>query len=73
MNQTGDFLERSGINGVFGLGMDNISVPSILANKGLVANSFSMCFGRDGSGRIEFGDKGVPDQKITPFNLQQLR
>ncbi|KAL0375693.1 UNVERIFIED_CONTAM: Aspartyl protease family protein 1 [Sesamum calycinum] len=29
--------------------------------KGLTANSFSMCFGPDG-GRIEFGDKGTPDQ-----------
>ncbi|KAL7083942.1 hypothetical protein ACP275_14G193500 [Erythranthe tilingii] len=70
-NITGAFLDTAGINGVFGLGMDNISVPSILANKGVTANSFSMCFGRDGQGRIEFGDKGSPLQKITPFNLQK--
>ncbi|KAI3448622.1 hypothetical protein Pfo_005287 [Paulownia fortunei] len=69
--QTGDFLDGAAINGLFGLGMDNISVPSILADKGLAANSFSMCFGPDGLGRIDFGDKGSPDQKVTPFNLQQ--
>ncbi|GFP80669.1 aspartic proteinase-like protein 1 [Phtheirospermum japonicum] len=70
--QTGDFLDGAAINGLFGLGMDNISVPSILANNGLTANSFSMCFGPDGLGRINFGDKGSPAQKVTPFNLEQL-
>ncbi|KAL9142664.1 hypothetical protein ABFS82_14G184900 [Erythranthe guttata] len=69
--QTGSFLDSGGINGVFGLGMDNISVPSVLANRGLVANSFSLCFGSDGQGRILFGDKGSPLQKTTPFNLQK--
>ncbi|XP_057778191.1 aspartyl protease family protein 1-like isoform X2 [Salvia miltiorrhiza] len=69
--QTGDFLDGAAINGLFGLGMDNISVPSILANKGLAANSFSMCFGgRDGVGRIAFGDKGTPNQKTTPINVE---
>ncbi|KAK6129414.1 hypothetical protein DH2020_036846 [Rehmannia glutinosa] len=70
--QTGDFLDGAAINGLFGLGMDNISVPSILANKGLTANSFSMCFGPDGLGRIIFGDKGSSGQKVTPFNLETL-
>ncbi|KAG8363797.1 hypothetical protein BUALT_Bualt19G0059700 [Buddleja alternifolia] len=49
-----------------------VSVPSILASRGLAANSFSMCFGPDGLGRIEFGDKGSANQKSTPFNLEQL-
>ncbi|KAL7126401.1 hypothetical protein ABFS83_14G184400 [Erythranthe nasuta] len=68
---TGSFLNRYGINGIFGLGMDSISVPSILASKNVTANSFSMCFGDDGYGRIEFGDKGSPGQQTTPFTLQQ--
>ncbi|KAL9142674.1 hypothetical protein ABFS82_14G185900 [Erythranthe guttata] len=73
MNQTGYFLESGGgINGIFGLGMGGISVPSILASKSVTANSFSMCFAAEGSsGRIEFGDKGSADQKTTPFNLQK--
>ncbi|KAL7083953.1 hypothetical protein ACP275_14G194600 [Erythranthe tilingii] len=70
-NQTGYFLESGGgINGIFGLGMGGISVPSILASKSVTANSFSMCFA-ESSGRIEFGDKGSADQKTTPFNLQK--
>ncbi|KAL8553776.1 hypothetical protein ACS0TY_002167 [Phlomoides rotata] len=68
--QTGDFLDGAAINGLFGLGMDEVSVPSILANKGLAANSFSMCFGADGIGRIEFGDKGSSSQRVTPINLE---
>ncbi|XP_012848265.1 PREDICTED: aspartic proteinase-like protein 1, partial [Erythranthe guttata] len=71
-NQTGDYLNRGGRNGVFGLGMDSISVPSILASKNITANSFSVCFVTDGRGRIEFGDKGSADQKTTPFNLENL-
>ncbi|KAL7126412.1 hypothetical protein ABFS83_14G185200 [Erythranthe nasuta] len=70
--QTGDFVTGAAINGLFGLGMDSVSVPSILASKGVTANSFSMCFSRDGLGRIQFGDKGSPDQQVTPFNLRQL-
>ncbi|KAK4476815.1 hypothetical protein RD792_015975, partial [Penstemon davidsonii] len=70
--QTGDFLDGAAINGLFGLGMDNVSVPSTLASKGLAANSFSMCFGPEGLGRIEFGDKGSPDQQVTQFNLETL-
>lgn len=71
MKQTGAFLNGAAPNGLFGLGMDSVSVPSILASKGLAANSFSMCFGADGIGRIEFGDKGNPGQGETPFNLEQ--
>ncbi|CAL5326522.1 unnamed protein product [Camellia sinensis] len=71
MVQTGSFLDGAAPNGLFGLGMNNISVPSILANQGLAANSFSMCFGPDGIGRISFGDKGSSEQGETPFNLGQ--
>ncbi|KAL7192905.1 hypothetical protein ACSBR2_024673 [Camellia fascicularis] len=71
MVQTGSFLDGAAPNGLFGLGMSNISVPSILANQGLAANSFSMCFGPDGIGRISFGDKGSSEQGETPFNLGQ--
>ncbi|XP_059645302.1 aspartyl protease family protein 1-like isoform X2 [Cornus florida] len=71
MIQTGSFLDGAAFNGLFGLGMDNISVPSILASKGLAANSFSMCFGGP-DGRISFGDRGSSDQGKTPLNLNQL-
>ncbi|KAG5534539.1 hypothetical protein RHGRI_022604 [Rhododendron griersonianum] len=67
--QSGSFLTGGAPNGLFGLGMDNISVPSILAKEGLAANSFSMCFGPDGVGRIRFGDKITTEQGETPFNL----
>lgn len=67
--QTGFLLGGAAPNGLFGLGMTNISVPSILAGEGLISNSFSMCFGPDSVGRISFGDKGSPDQGETPFNL----
>ncbi|XP_030535796.1 aspartyl protease family protein 1-like isoform X2 [Rhodamnia argentea] len=69
--QTGSFLDGAAPNGLFGLGMTNMSVPSILAEEGLTSNSFSMCFGPDGIGRISFGDKGSSDQGETPFNLRQ--
>ncbi|PPS10333.1 hypothetical protein GOBAR_AA10319 [Gossypium barbadense] len=69
--QTGSFLNGAAPNGLFGLGMDNVSVPSILANENLASNSFSMCFGPDGVGRITFGDRGSSDQGETPFNLRQ--
>ncbi|KVH92268.1 Aspartic peptidase [Cynara cardunculus var. scolymus] len=67
--QTGSFLDGAAPNGLFGLGMENLSVPSILASSGLTANSFSMCFSSDGAGRINFGDKGSLDQGETPLNL----
>ncbi|KAF8011410.1 hypothetical protein BT93_J1888 [Corymbia citriodora subsp. variegata] len=69
--QTGSFLDGAAPNGLFGLGMNNISVPSILAKEGLTSNSFSMCFGPEGIGRISFGDQGSSDQGETPFNLGQ--
>ncbi|MBA0636569.1 hypothetical protein Godav_021838 [Gossypium davidsonii] len=69
--QTGSFLNGAAPNGLFGLGMDNVSVPSILANENLASNSFSMCFGLDGVGRITFGDRGSSGQGETPFNLRQ--
>ena len=67
--QSGSFLDVAAPNGLFGLGMEKIAVPSILSQEGLTANSFSMCFGHDGVGRISFGDKGSPGQEETPFNL----
>uniref|UniRef100_A0A0E0QUI6 Peptidase A1 domain-containing protein n=1 Tax=Oryza rufipogon TaxID=4529 RepID=A0A0E0QUI6_ORYRU len=67
--QTGSFLGSAAPNGLLGLGMDSKSVPSLLASKGLAANSFSMCFGDDGHGRINFGDTGSSDQKETPLNV----
>ncbi|XP_065014817.1 aspartyl protease family protein 1-like isoform X1 [Musa acuminata AAA Group] len=69
--QTGSFLERAAPNGLFGLGMEKISVPSILSSQGLASNSFSMCFGDDGTGRIHFGDKGSLDQQETPFVIDK--
>ncbi|KAL6650464.1 hypothetical protein ACP70R_009389 [Stipagrostis hirtigluma subsp. patula] len=69
--QTGSFLDAAAPNGLFGLGVDEISVPSILAQKGLTSNSFSMCFGRDGIGRISFGDQGSSDQEETPLDINQ--
>ncbi|KAK9038124.1 hypothetical protein V6N11_023013 [Hibiscus sabdariffa] len=67
--QSGSFLDVAAPNGLFGLGMEKIAVPSILSQEGLTDDSFSMCFGNDGTGRISFGDKGSPDQKETPFNV----
>lgn len=69
--QTGSFLSGAAPNGLFGLGMDKQSVPSILASEGLIPNSFSMCFGADGLGRISFGDQGSSGQGETPFSLRQ--
>uniref|UniRef100_M0ZYI9 Aspartic proteinase nepenthesin-1 n=1 Tax=Solanum tuberosum TaxID=4113 RepID=M0ZYI9_SOLTU len=71
IRQTGAFLTGAAPNGLFGLGIENISAQSMLASKGLAANSFSMCFGPDGIGRIVFGDKGSPGQGETPLNLDQ--
>lgn len=70
--QTGAFLDGAAPNGLFGLGMGNVSVPSVLAKQGLTSNSFSMCFGPDGLGRITFGDNSSMDQGKTPFNLRPL-
>lgn len=71
--QTGSFLDAAAPNGLFGLGMENISVPSILAREGFIADSFSMCFGRDGVGRISFGDMGTREQQETPLNVNSLQ
>ncbi|CAN6362375.1 unnamed protein product [Urochloa humidicola] len=66
--QTGDFLTGAAAGGLMGLGMDKVSVPSVLATSGIVASdSFSMCFSRDGVGRINFGDAGSPGQAETPL------
>uniref|UniRef100_A0ACD5YD47 Uncharacterized protein n=1 Tax=Avena sativa TaxID=4498 RepID=A0ACD5YD47_AVESA len=67
--QTGSFLGSAAPNGLLGLGMASKSVPSLLASKGIAANSFSMCFGEDGHGRINFGDTGSSDQLETPLNI----
>ncbi|KVI02927.1 Aspartic peptidase [Cynara cardunculus var. scolymus] len=42
----------------------------LLAKERFIADSFSMCFGHDGSGRISFGDKGSIYQEETPFTTQ---
>ncbi|KAF8701043.1 hypothetical protein HU200_033938 [Digitaria exilis] len=67
--QTGSFLGSAAPNGLLGLGMDSKSVPSLLASDGVAPNSFSMCFGEDGHGRINFGDTGSSDQQETPLNI----
>ncbi|KAK3132787.1 hypothetical protein QOZ80_6AG0527750 [Eleusine coracana subsp. coracana] len=67
--QTGSFLGSAAPNGLLGLGMDSKSVPSLLASNGIAANSFSMCFGEDGQGRLNFGDMGSSDQQETPLNI----
>eukprot|EP01018_Ginkgo_biloba_P014482 Gb_16751 [translate_table: standard] len=70
--QTGSFLDGAAPNGLFGLGIGQISVSTILSKSGLIPNSFSMCFQREGRiGRITFGDKGTLDQKETPFIIDQ--
>lgn len=71
--QTGSFLDVAAPNGLFGLGFDKISVPSILSSEGYTADCFSMCFGQDGTGRISFGDKGSSEQEQTPFNVDPLQ
>ncbi|XP_010548254.1 PREDICTED: aspartyl protease family protein 1 isoform X2 [Tarenaya hassleriana] len=71
--QTGVFHDGAAPNGLFGLGLEDVAVPSVLAKQGVSANSFSMCFGHDGTGRIGFGDKGSLDQRETPFNIRQSR
>ncbi|KAG6700738.1 hypothetical protein I3842_08G127700 [Carya illinoinensis] len=59
-NQTGIFLEGAAPNGLFGLGIGDISVPSILARDGLTSNSFAF-----------FGNSGSSDQSETPFDIRQ--
>ncbi|KAL8168393.1 hypothetical protein V2J09_009892 [Rumex salicifolius] len=71
--QTGGFLNGGAPNGLLGLDLRRVSVPSILATQNLTADSFSMCFGPGVVGRISFGDKGSSDQAETPFVLQEYQ
>ncbi|GAB2282875.1 hypothetical protein Dimus_017409 [Dionaea muscipula] len=71
MVETGSFLSGGAPNGLIGLGIQSISVPSTLASKNITANSFSMCFRPDGTGRISFGDQGSSDQSETPFVISE--
>lgn len=71
--QTGAFLDGAAIDGLLGLGIEKVSVPSVLAAAGLVASdSFSMCFSPDGHGRINFGDAGHRGQAETPFIVNDI-
>ncbi|KAF3329245.1 aspartic proteinase-like protein 1 [Carex littledalei] len=65
--QGGGYLDGIAPDGLLGLGLGDISVPSSLSRAGLVKNSFSICFKQDNSGHIYFGDEGVSLQKSTPF------
>ncbi|CAK9185771.1 unnamed protein product [Ilex paraguariensis] len=65
--QSGGYLDGIAPDGLMGLGLGNISVPSFLAKAGFIRNSFSLCFDEDGSGRIYFGDQGLAIQQATPF------
>ncbi|CAN4078683.1 unnamed protein product [Withania somnifera] len=40
--QTGSFLDVAAPNGLFGLGLEKISVPSVLSREGYMADSFSI-------------------------------
>lgn len=57
MRQTGGYLDGVAPDGLMGLGLGEISVPSFLSKAGLVKNSFSLCFNDDDSGRIFLGTK----------------
>ncbi|KAL6959295.1 cathepsin D [Sarracenia purpurea var. burkii] len=65
--QSGGYLDGVAPDGLMGLGLGDISVPSLLAKSGLIQNSFSLCFDNDNSGRIFFGDQGSAAQHSTPF------
>ncbi|KAB5556536.1 hypothetical protein DKX38_007445 [Salix brachista] len=67
MKQSGGYLDGVAPDGLMGLGLQEISVPSFLAKAGLIQNSFSMCFNEDDSGRIFFGDQGPATQQSAPF------
>ncbi|CAL9074816.1 unnamed protein product [Musa acuminata var. zebrina] len=71
-NQTGSFLGGGAPDGLLGLAMGKIAVPSVLASRGLIPDSFSMCFGDDGIGRLDFGDKGSKQQQETPLHRSDL-
>lgn len=65
--QTGGYLNGVAPDGLLGLGLGEISVPSFLAKAGYIRNSFSLCFNEDDSGRLLFGDQGIASQQTTPF------
>lgn len=65
--QTGSYLDGAAPDGLMGLGLGDVSVPSLLVKAGLIQNSFSICFDENDSGRIFFGDKGPATQQSTPF------
>lgn len=67
MKQSGGYLDGVAPDGLLGLGPGESSVPSFLANSGLIHNSFSLCFNEDDSGRMFFGDQGPTIQQSTPF------
>ncbi|KAB1199749.1 Aspartic proteinase-like protein 1 [Morella rubra] len=67
MRQSGGYLDGVAPDGLMGLGLGEIAVPSILAKAGLVRNSFSLCFNEDDSGRIFFGDLGPATQQSASF------
>ncbi|KAG6532202.1 hypothetical protein ZIOFF_006041 [Zingiber officinale] len=70
-NQNVLFLDGGAPNDLFGLGLGKVSIPSILASRGFISDSFSMCFGYDEIGRINFGDK-VTDSPIYMINITRI-
>ncbi|XP_010491661.1 PREDICTED: aspartic proteinase-like protein 1 [Camelina sativa] len=65
--QSGDYLTGVAPDGLMGLGLGDISVPSFLSKAGIMRNSFSLCFDEEDSGRIYFGDMGPSVQQSTQF------
>uniref|UniRef100_A0A1J3H0U7 Aspartic proteinase-like protein 1 n=2 Tax=Noccaea caerulescens TaxID=107243 RepID=A0A1J3H0U7_NOCCA len=65
--QSGEYLNGVAPDGLMGLGLGEISVPSFLSKAGLMRNSFSLCFDEEDSGRIYFGDMGPSMQQSTHF------
>lgn len=66
--QSGVYLDEGvAPDGLMGLGLGDISVPSLLAKSGLIRNSFSLCFNENDSGRVYFGDQGLTTHHWTPF------
>lgn len=56
MKQSGGYLDGVASDGTIGLGLGEISVPSLLSKAALIQNSFSMCFDENDCGRISLGD-----------------
>ncbi|XP_057468886.1 aspartic proteinase-like protein 1 [Actinidia eriantha] len=65
--QSGSYLNGAAPDGIMGLGLGDISVPSLLAKAALIQNSFSLCIDETYSGRIVFGDQGLATQQYTLF------